>query len=463
LRVATALCVALVLGAMAADSVSAQVVALDGGDRGASAGPVLAGGRVVFGDSARRALRLFSAAPDGAARQPLPPLSLDGELGSWDLAADGDRVAVRLSRRLRGSRYRTELFAGRLGEPLSGLASGLREHRRLANEPAVWVAGDEVVTLERMGNSGRVAAIARAAGRAPRTVTLPRGTDPSRLTVAGSLVAAPVPRNPDLDRAVVVADRATGAELRRIPILGTGAPVLRLALGADGSVAFVSEVLGAGLVLFWSPAGSDGFAIYHPPAQPDGLAVAGNRAAIVTPAPGPAGARVAVVDLPAVLPPGLRTLHRAPVAFRGPVHAYVRSLAFDGGHVAWSSDHCQLIADMRSASRRSIPRGPCLRTEIATLEFHVTTIERFIRRRVVPVAVRCISGPGRLCRVRATAFGNVPIGSVTARIRQGAARRLLVRVRSRKALRAVRRRPDLVLFCFRMRDPSGRTGRTGVC
>jgi hypothetical protein len=463
LRVAAALCIALVLGAVTAAPTAAQVVALDGGDRRAFAGPVLAGGRVVFGAPAGGTLRLFSAAPDGADRKPLPSLSVDGDLVSSYMATDGERLAVRLSRWLGGSRYRTELFAGPLGEPLSELASGLREHVRLTSEPVVWIAGDEVVTLERTGRSGRVAAVARAAGRAPRTLTLPPGADPRRLAVAGSLVAAPVPRNPELDRAVVVADRSTGAELRRIPILGPGAPVIHLAIGADGSVAFASEVPGAGLVLFWSPAGSDGFAIYHPPAQPDGLAVAGNRAAIVTPAPGPAGARVAVVDLPAVLPPGLRTLHRARVAFRGPAHAYVRSLAFDGSHIAWRSDRCQLVANVRSASRRSIPRGPCLRTEITTLEFGVSTIKRFIRRGVVPAAVRCISGPGRLCRVRATAFGNVPIGSVTARIRQGAARRLLVRVRGRQALRAVRRRPDLVLFCFRMRDPSGRTGRTGIC
>ncbi len=463
MRLAAVLGLVLVLGAGTAGSSAAQVVALDGGDRSGDGGPVLAGGRVVFGDSAGRVLRLFSAAPDGTGRQSLPPLSLDGDVGGWNLAADGERVAVRLTRRLRGSRYRTELFAGRLGEPLSELASRLREHRRLANEPAVWVGRDEVVTLERIGGSGGPQAIARSAAGAPRTVTLPPGADPSRLAVAGGLVAAPVPHNPALDRAVVVADLATGAELRRIPILGTGAPVLRLALGADGSVAFVSEVLGAGLVLFWAPAGASGFAVYHPPALPDGLVVSGNRAAIVTPAPGPAGQRVAVVELPGVLPPDLRSLHRAPVAFRGPVHAYVRSLAFDGAHVAWASDHCQLAAAMRSASRRSIPRGPCLRTVIATVEFGVSTIERFIRRRVIPVEVRCISGPGRLCRVRATAFGNVPIGSLSARVRQGRSRRLLVPVRGQRALQAVRRQPDLVLFCFRTRDPSGPTGRTGVC
>jgi hypothetical protein len=187
------------------------------------------------------------------------------------------------------------------------------------------------------------------------------------------------------------------------------------------------------------------------------------QAAIVTPAPGPAGQRVQVVELPDVLPPDLRHLHRAPVLFRGPVHAHVRSLAFDGTHVTWASDHCQLVARLESAPRRSIPRGPCLRTVIATVEFDVRTVERFIRRRVVPAEVRRLSGPGRLCRVRATAFGNVPIGSLTARIRQGRSRRLLVPIRGRRALRAVRRQPDLVLFCFRMRDPSGRTGQTGIC
>jgi hypothetical protein len=187
------------------------------------------------------------------------------------------------------------------------------------------------------------------------------------------------------------------------------------------------------------------------------------QAAIVTPAPGPAGQRVQVVELPDVLPPDLRRLHRAPVLFRGPVHAHVRSLAFDGTHVTWASDHCQLVARLESAPRRSIPRGPCLRTVIATVEFDVRTVERFIRRGVVPAEVRCLSGPGRLCRVRATAFGNVPSGSLTARIRQGRSRRLLVPIRGRRALRAVRRQPDLVLFCFRMRDPSGRTGQTGIC
>lgn len=464
MRLAAALYVALVLGATAAGSASAQVVALDGGDRRGSAGPVLAGGRVVFGDPAGRVLRLFSAAPDGAARQQLPSLSLEGELGGWDMAAEGERVAVRLARQIRGSRYRTELFAGRLGEPLTELASGLREHRRLATEPVVWVAGDEVITLERTGpGSGRLAAIARTPGEPPRPVTLPPGADPRRLAVTGGLVAAPVPRNPALDRAVVVADLATGVELRRIPVLGTGAPVKRIGLGADGSVAFSSEVAGAGQVLFWSPPGASGFAVYDAPAGHDGLVVSGRRAAIVAPAPGPAGQRVAVVDLPDALPPDLRRLHHAPVSFAGPVHAYVRSLAFDGSHVAWASDHCQLVAAVAAAPRWSIPRGPCLRTEIQTVEFDVETIKRFVRRRVVPVEIRCISGPGRLCRVRATAFGNVAIGSLAVRVRQGRARRLRVPIRGTRALRALRRQPDLLLFCFRMRDPSGRTGRTGVC
>ena len=226
---------------------------------------------------------------------------------------------------------------------------------------------------------------------------------------------------------------------------------------------FASDLFGIGPVLFWSPAGSSGFAVYDSPAQATGLSLAGGRAAIVRWAPGPAGQRVEVVELPEVLPPDLRRLHRAPVVFRGPIHDYVRSLAFDGTHLAWGTDHCRLVASLQSAPRRSIPRGPCLRTVIATTEFGVTTVEKFVRRRVVPAEVRCISGPGRLCRVRATAFGNVPIGSLTARIRQGRSRRLLVPIRGRRALRAVRRQPDLVLFCFRMRDPSGRTGQTGAC
>jgi hypothetical protein len=183
----------------------------------------------------------------------------------------------------------------------------------------------------------------------------------------------------------------------------------------------------------------------------------------VSTAPGPAAQRVEVVQLPGVLPAELRRLHHAPLLFRGPAHAYMRSLAFDGTHLAWDSDHCRLAAGVRSASRWSIPRGPCLRTEIATREFAVETIRRSIRRRYIPVDVHCISGPGRRCRARATAFGNVPIGSLTARVRQGRTRRLRVPVRDRRALRAVRRQPDLVFFCFRMRDPSGRTGRTGVC
>jgi hypothetical protein len=460
-RFAARAAVLALVATAAASPATAQVVPLDGGDRRGSGGPVLAGGRVVFGDSSGRVLRLSSAAPDGSDRRPLPPLSAGGDLGGWELGTDGERLAVRLTRLVRGSRYRTELFAGRLGEPLSELASGLREHTRMASQPAVWVAGDEVIALER--HAGGLRATARTSPGSARTLVLPPRADPRRLAVAGGLVAAPVRRNPSLDRAVVVADIATGAELRRIPIAAGGAAVLRLALGTDGSVAFTSELFGIGQVLFWSPAGSSGFAVYDSPAQPDGLALSGRRAAIVTPAPGPAGQRVQVVELPDILPPDLRRLHRAPVAFTGPVHAYVRSLAFDGTHLAWSSDHCQLVASLDSASRRSIPRGPCLRTVVATAEFDVQTIERFVRRRVVPAEVHCIWGPGRLCRVRATAFGNVPIGSLSARVRQGRSRRLLVPVRDRRALRAVRGQPDLVFFCFRMRDPSGRTGRTGVC
>jgi hypothetical protein len=100
---------------------------------------------------------------------------------------------------------------------------------------------------------------------------------------------------------------------------------------------------------------------------------------------------------------------------------------------------------------------------IATAEFGLETLKRSIRRRVVPAEVYCLTGPRRLCRVRAIAFGNVPIGSLAARIRQGRSRRLLVPIRGRRALRELRRQPDLVFFCFRMRDPSGKTGETGAC
>lgn len=461
---AAGLTLALMALAAATPPVGAQVIPLDGGDRRGDGGPVLTDGRVVFGDSVGRVLRLSSAAPDGTDRRQLPPLSLGGELADWELATDGERLAVRLAREAGAPRYRIELFAGRLGEPLAELASGLRDPRGMASQPAVWVAGDEVITLERTAGSNAVRATARVRAGAPRTVVLPPGADPRRLAVSGGLVAAPIRRNSALDRAVVVADFATGSVLRRVPILGgRGAPVLRLALGPDGSVAFTSAVAPVGHVLFWSPAGTSEFAIYDPPAQANGLVVSGRRAAIVSPAPGPTGQRVAVVDLPSTLPAELRRVHHAPVVFSGPVHDYVRSLAFDGTHLAWATDHCQLVASVESAPRWSIPRGPCLRTVIATAEFGLETLKRSIRRRVVPAEVYCLTGPRRLCRVRAIAFGNVPIGSLAARIRQGRSRRLLVPIRGRRALRELRRQPDLVFFCFRMRDPSGKTGETGAC
>jgi hypothetical protein len=49
------------------------------------------------------------------------------------------------------------------------------------------------------------------------------------------------------------------------------------------------------------------------------------------------------------------------VLFRGLPAADIRGLDFDGRHVAWATDGCQLVADIASPEVDATPAGPCIR------------------------------------------------------------------------------------------------------
>jgi hypothetical protein len=230
---------------------------------------------------------------------------------------------------------------------------------------------------------------------------------------------------------IVLLDLPSGAARGRVPMGEfAGTDLLGLAVSEAGDVALTVEDGAGADYLGWAPAGAaeprivlGGDAFGH-------VSTAAGRIAMVQPAMRLDAARVVVLD-PAGETPR--------VLFRGPPSAYVRGLDFDGEHVAWATDGCQLVADVDSPRVDVIPRGPCLRTEAAfTLEVPSS----------VRVKVRCIAAPGSRCRIDLRVYG---------RSRRLARRVVTVPRRRERTVRVPVRAADGIAVVYgRVIDPDGR-------
>jgi hypothetical protein len=110
--------------------------------------------------------------------------------------------------------------------------------------------------------------------------------------------------------------------------------------------------------------------------------------------------------------------------FRGPPSVSVRSLSFDGRNVAFATAACALVGPAaRSASRRTVPRGACLRSDAAVNPESPTILGDRYR-----VRVACINAPAASCRltVRLRTRAGKPAGRLRARVPRGGSRVLEV-------------------------------------
>lgn len=350
-------------------------------------GPALAGDRVVWG-TGDNALRVVSAPVVGGDAVPLG----DAPAGS-DLAAAVTGVAA-----VDGS---GRLFtAGPAGpfHPFGGRAVG--EPPIDSWIPALQMTSAGVLTLEDGGVR------LRGPDGAIREVAVPPGADPTRVAAAGDLAVAPTPEG-----ALTIFDIRTDIERGQVS-LGRFDPntITGLSISPEGDVAATVPVGDGDDVLLWAPAGATRvreLARGHEYAR---VAVGGGRVAFV----GADGLREGVRAL--VIDPRTRR-----IVFRGPPAFDVSSLGYDGRNIAFALPGC-LVAGP-AVSRRTIPPGPCSRTDLA-----VDTAE--IRDGSVSVRVACINAPARRCRVtaRVTTRSGRAAGRLNARVPRGSARVLKIRV-----------------------------------
>ena len=280
-----------------------------------------------------------------------------------------------------------------------------------------------IFTLE----DGTAAFLRDGAGPA-REVALPPGADPERVAAAGGLGVAPTPEG-----ALAVFDLRTDIERRQIS-LGRFDPstITGLAISPEGDVAATVPVGDGDDVLLWARAGASRVRVLARGRRYSRVAVAGGRVAFVGGDGLRDGERVTIVD-PAT--------NR--VVFRGPPASEITSLAFDGRNVAFSTPACALAGPARS--RRTIPPGPCSRTDVA-----VSTVVPAVRDGRYRVRVACINAPARRCRV-----------SATLRTRSGRRRRARARarvpVRRRARDRDSVRRARVTAAAHGSRDGPGRS------
>jgi hypothetical protein len=237
-------------------------------------------------------------------------------------------------------------------------------------------------------------------------VAVPPGADPARVAAAGDLAVAPTPEG-----ALTIFDVRTDIERGQVS-LGRFDPhtITGLAISPEGDVAATVPVGDGDDALLWAPAGATRVRELSRGHEYSRVAVGGGRVAFVAADGLREGVRAFVID------PRTRR-----VVFRGPPAFDVSSLGFDGRTIALALPGC-LIAGP-PVSRRTIPEGPCSRTDLA-----VDSPE--LHERSVSVRVACINAPARHCRVAArvtTRAGRVA-GRLDASVPRGRARVLTIRV-----------------------------------
>ncbi len=351
------------------------------------AGPVLAGDRVVWG-AGDDVLRVVSAPVAGGDVVPLGEAPAGSELAAAVNGVAALDPSGRLFAASPAGPFRP--FGGRaIGEP--PIDSWI---------PALQVTSAGVVTLEDgavmlRGPDGRV-----------REVAVPPGADPTRVATSGDLAVAPTPEG-----ALTVFDVRTDIERAQIS-LGRFDPntITGLAVSPEGEVAATVPVGDGDDVLLWAPAGATRVRELTRGHEYSRVAVAGGRVAFVAADGLREGVRAFVID------PRSRR-----IVFRGPPAFDVSSLSFDGRNLAFALPGC-LVAGP-AVSRRTIPPGPCSRTDLA-----VDSAE--LRAGSVRVRVACINAPASRCRVaaRVTTRSGRAAGRLDTRVRVGSARVLSIRL-----------------------------------
>ena len=402
MRVALFAAVALLATAAPAD---AQLRAL--GD--ADAGPALLGGQVVVGHA--RAGQLSVTAGDAVALGSIP-MGRDDE--AW-LDASGEQVAALVGSRLWVSGPGGfSLLADRVGEP--PVSTWVRP---------LQLAGGGVVTLE---DDRR--AVLRSAGGS-RELALPPGADPALVATAGGLGVAAT-----LDGALVVFDLGNDSEVRQIALGRYDASTINgLAISPAGDVAATVPVGDGDDVLLWAPAGEDRVRVLARGREYSAVATAGGHVAWVGGDGLRDGVRVFVIDAAS-----------RRITFKGPPAFEIGSLSFDGSSLAFRTSAC-VVAGPATASRRTLPEGPCVRTEVGVAP-EAPAGGRYLAR------VACINAAERSCRVVARVrVGKRVVARGRARVPRGSARVLALKLdaRGRDA------RPSRLRLFVTVSDPDGRS------
>ena len=350
------------------------------------AGPVLAGDRVVWatGDDA---FRVVSAPVAGGEAVALGEVPAGSELAA---APNGVAALDGAGRLFVAGPGPFRAFGGRaVGEaPIDSWIPALR-----MTSAGVLTLEDGGVRLR--GPDGRI-----------REVAVPPGADPTRVAASGDLAVAPTPEG-----ALTVFDVRTDIERAQIS-LGRFDPntITGLAVSPEGDVAATVPVGDGDDVLLWAPAGATRVRELTRGHEYSRVAVAGGRVAFVAADGLRDGVRAFVID------PRSRR-----IVFRGPPAFDVSSLSFDGRNLAFALPGC-LVAGP-AVSRRTIPPGPCSRTDLA-----IDSAE--LRQGSVRVRVACINAPARRCRVaaRVTTRSGRAAGRLDTRVPVGSARVLSIRL-----------------------------------
>jgi hypothetical protein len=392
----------LLAGLVPAAPASAELRAVADGSA-----PVLFGDRVLWMEGGGI---VMSAPLGGGAAVRFGSVSVDAH-ESATLAAGSSGVAVEVR----------DGEDGRLF--LAGADGAFRQIADDVGDPPItpWIPGlgvtdAGILTLE----DGLGAYLRDGAHRSE--VALPPGADRELVAAGGGRGVASTP-----DGGLVVFDLRTGTELRQIS-LGRFDPatINGLAISPGGDVAASVPTGDGGDVPLWAPRTGSRVRVLSTGREYSSVATAGGRVAFIGADGLRDGVRVSVIDS------ATRKL-----VFRGPPAFDIGALGYDGTNVAFSTPSCALVG---TGSRRTLPPGPCVRTDVG-----VTPEAGNDRYRV---RVACINAPAGTCRVRArlTRRG-AGAGSVDARIPRGSARVLEIPVRTRGHVR----------LTVRVTDPDGRT------
>jgi hypothetical protein len=409
---------------------SAQLRAI--GER-AQGGPVLLGDRVLWAEPGDGVASVFAMPAGGGPVAPFGSLPAGADT-TVDLQAGTQSVAA-LVRRADSLRPLGRLFTAGGDGAFQALATNVGREPIVPFVPGLQVTDAGVITLE----DGKGAFLRTGTGSA-REVALPPGADPEIFATGGTLGVAP-----SLEGVLVVFDLRTDTEVRQLS-LGRfdAATVNGLAISPSGDVALTVPVGDGSDALLWAPAGASHVRVLRRGQAYGTVATAGGRVAWVGDDGVRDGTRVSVIDA---------TSRR--MVFRGPRVLGVRQLSFDGRYVAFATPLCAFAGPASpSASRSTIPPGPCLRSDIAVNP--QTPITRGNRYRV---RVACINAPADRCRVTARLRNRdgKPAGRLSARLPRGGSRVLEIPLNANGRPEARRGRGDRLALQVVLSDPDGRS------